>query len=48
VRLPTVSAVDVDLDTRGTSKVSVDSTATPSTAQVQAALDAVGNFAVVA
>jgi copper chaperone len=44
--LPTVTAVDVDLDTKGSSTVRVDAEAPLSAAQVQSALDARGNFSV--
>jgi copper chaperone len=44
--LPTVTAVDVDLDTTGRSKVKVEADSALSAADVQSALDAVGNFSV--
>lgn len=44
--LPDVSAVRVALDTKSASTVEVDTTSTLTTAQVQSALDAKGNFSV--
>jgi copper chaperone len=46
--LPTVSSVTVDLDTKGTSTVTVEAEQTLSGADVQSVLDAEGNFAVLA
>jgi copper chaperone len=45
--LPAVTAIDVDLDMNGTSTVRVDAEPPLSAAEVQAALEAQGNFSVV-
>lgn len=45
--LPAVTSVNVDLDMKGTSTVQVDTGPPLSSADVQAALDAHGNFPVV-
>ncbi len=45
--LPTVSSVTVDLDTKGTSTVTVDAEQTLTRADIQSALDAEGNFTVI-
>lgn len=45
--LPGVESVEVALDTKGTSKVTVSASQELSTTQVQEALDKEGNFSVV-
>jgi copper chaperone len=46
--LPAVRSVDVNLDTKGTSLVTVEAEPSVSRADVQAVLDAEGNFVVLA